>query len=167
MSAKRITVNILTVTFLCAAHSLAANAGSGVGQQPAANSSSGPSLGKWEFTGKDSTGVAWTGALTIEKLDPNRFDTNKYHSMCILEVHSASSGRGVEAPCTYNPATRAVSFSTGTSTSASSYTAVLSPDNKSLTQGKWTESKKDDQKSGQSGVTVVSGGTWSAKLTAR
>ena len=167
MSAKRITVSILTVAILCAAHSLAANAGSGAGQQPAANSSSGPSLGKWEFTGKDSTGVAWTGTLTIEKLDPNNFDTNKYHSMCILEVNSASSGRGVEAPCMYNPSTRAVSFSTGTNRSASSYTAVLSPDDKSLTQGKWTESKKDDQKSGQSGVTVVRAGAWSAKLTAR
>jgi hypothetical protein len=44
---------------------------------------------------------------------------------------------------------------------------VLSPDGKSLTPGKWTESKKDDKKSGQAGMTVVSSGTWSAKLTAR
>jgi hypothetical protein len=51
------------------------------------------------FTGKDSTGVVWTGTLVIEKLDLNRFNTDKYHSMCILEVQSASSGRGVEAPC--------------------------------------------------------------------
>jgi hypothetical protein len=167
MSAKRITVAILTVTILCAAHSLAATTGSGAGQQPAANSSSGPSLGKWEFTGKDNTGVAWTGALTIEKLDPDRFDTNKYHSMCNLDVQSSSSGRGVGAPCRYDPSTRAVSFSTGTMASESSYTAVLSPDGKSLAGGKWTESKKDDRKSGQSGVTVVKTGDWSAKLTAR
>ena len=150
MSAKRITVAILAAGLLCAA-----------------NSSGGPSLGKWEFTGKDSTGVSWTGTLTIEKLDPDRFDTNKYHSMCNLEVQSSSSGRGVEAPCRYNPSTRALSFSTGTMASESSYTAVLSPDGKSLTQGKWTESKKDDRKSGQSGVTVVRAGTWSAKLAAR
>jgi hypothetical protein len=154
MSAKRIAVATLTVTILCAAHSLAAN------------SSSGPSLGKWEFTGKDNTGLAWTGTLTVEKLDPDRFDTNKYHSMCNLEVQSSSSGRGVEAPCRYDPNTRAVSFSTRTMASESSYTAVLSPDGKSLAQGQWTESKKDDRKSGQSGVAVFKTGAWSAKLTA-
>lgn len=144
MSPNRIIVAILTVIVLCAA----------------ATSDAGPSLGKWEFTGKDNTGVAWTGTLTIEKLDPNRFDTNKYHSMCSLQVESASTSSGVEAPCKYDPSTRALSFSTGVSTTHS-YTAVLSPDGKSLTKGKWTESKTDGQKS------VVQTGDWSAKLTAQ
>lgn len=152
MSANRITVTILTLTMLCAAHGLAGNAG--------------PAFGKWQFTGKDSAGVVWTGTLAIEKLDLNRFNTNKYHFMCNLEVQSASTGRGVEAPGTYDPAARAVSFSTGIS-EITSYTAVLSPDGKSLTQGKWTVTKKADKKSGQAGMIVVSAGTWSAKLTAR
>jgi hypothetical protein len=71
--------------------------------------------------------------------------------MCELELQSASSGRGVEAPCLYNPQTRTLSFSGGTSSRKYSYTAVLSPDGKSLTQGRWTE--------GDSGS-----GTWSARL---
>jgi hypothetical protein len=37
-------------------------------------------------------------------------------------------------------------------------------DNRSLTQGKWTESKNDAKKKGQSGMTTVSTGDWSAKL---
>lgn len=147
MSANRIIISILTLTILCAAQSL---------------SISGPSLGKWAFTGKDSAGVVWTGTLVIEKLDPNRFDTNKYHSMCILAVKSASSEKGVEAPCRYDPASRALSFSTGIS-EITSYAAVLSADGKSLTEGQWTASKKG----GQAGMTVVSAGTWSAALTAR
>jgi methionine-rich copper-binding protein CopC len=72
----------------------------------------------------------------------------------------------VEAPGRYDPAARALSFSTGIS-EVTSYTAVLSPDGKSLTQGKWTKSKKDRKQSGQAGMTVVSAGTWSAKLAAR
>lgn len=166
MSANRIIVTILTLTMLCAAHGLAGNAGSGAGQPPAATSGSGPTLGKWVFTGKDNKGVVWTGTLAIEKLDLNRFNTNKYHFMCNLEVQSASTGRGVEAPGTYDPAARTLSFSTGIS-EITSYTAVLSPDGKSLTQGKWTVTKKDDKKSGQAGMIVASAGTWSAKLTAR
>lgn len=164
MSANRIFVNILTLTILCVAHSFAGN--TGAGQPPAAASNSGPSLGKWAFTGKDSAGVVWTGTLTIEKLDSNLFDASKYHSMCILQVKSASSEREVGAPSTYDPAARALSFSTGIS-AITSYSAVLSPDCKSLTQGQWTQSKKDNKKSGPAGMAVVGAGTWSAKLTAQ
>jgi hypothetical protein len=144
MSANRILVSALILTILCAGQDL---------------SKIGPSLGKWAFTGKDTAGVVWTGALVIEKLDQDRFDTNKYHSMCILAVKSASSENGVEAPCRYDPATRAVSFSTGIS-EITSYAAVLSPDGTSLTEGKWTKAKKGGQ-------AAVSAGTWSAKLAAR
>jgi hypothetical protein len=125
----------------------------------AAGSGEGPALGKWAFTGKDNTGLVWTGTLSVEKLDPNRFSTDKYHSMCSLEVESsdASKGtRGVEAPCRWDPGTRGVSFTTGVSTTHL-YTAVLSADGKSLTQGKWTETK-DGSKD------PVRSGTWSAKL---
>jgi hypothetical protein len=27
----------------------------------------GPFLGKWEFTGKDNTGLVWSGTLSIDK----------------------------------------------------------------------------------------------------
>jgi len=159
MSANR-TIAILTVVILCAAHGLVANGGAGAGQEAAANSNIGPSLGKWEFTGKDNTGLVWTGTLTIEKLDPTRFDATKYYADCSLDVQSpdpSKGTRGVEAPCTYDPSTRAVSFSTGVSLTHL-YTAVLSRDGKSLTGGKWTESKE---------ATVVRSGEWSAKLAAR
>ena len=166
MFTNRITIAVLGITVFSASHGVAADAGSGVGQQQSAKNSNGPALGKWEFTGKDNTGVAWTGTLAIEKLDPNLFDAKKYHSMCILEVQSAdpSQGtRGVGAPCSYDPGTRAVSFSTGVST-IHSYAAVLSGDGRSLTRGKWTESKNDAKKSGQSGMSAVRTGDWSAKL---
>ena len=145
MSAKRIIVTILTLTMLCAALCLAGD--------------SGPAFGKWQFTGKDNAGVVWTGTLTIEKLDPNRFDTVKYQFMCVLETKSANSENGVSAPGRYDQAAHSLSFSTGIS-QITSYTAVLSADGKSLTQGKWTVTKK-------AGNTVVSSGTWSAKLAAR
>jgi hypothetical protein len=145
MTANRIIVAIVTLTVLCAAICLA-NGG-------------GPAFGKWQFNGKDNAGVVWTGTLTIEKLDPNRFDTVKYQFMCDLEAKSANSENGVSAPGRYDQAARSLSFSTGIS-QTTSYTAVLSPDGKSLTEGKWTVTKK-------AGNTVVSSGTWSAKLAAR
>jgi hypothetical protein len=161
MSRKRVIVAILAImamTILSMTCALAANQGS---------ASSGPSLGKWEFTGKDNAGMIWTGTLSIEKLDPTRFDPKQYHSMCSLEVQSndPSKGlKGVEAPCEWDARTRAVSFTTGYDVTHV-YTAVLSSDGKSLTQGKWTESQKNGR--GQSGETIVRSGSWSAKLLAR
>lgn len=161
MSAKRMVVAILGITAFSVvgmAGALAAGEGSG---------NSGPSLGKWEFTGKDNTGLVWSGTLSIEKLDPTRFDPKQYVSMCSLDVNSndpSKGGRGVEAPCEWDPSTRAVSFTTGISVTHR-YSAVLSSDGKSLTQGRWTESKKNG--SGQSGETIVGSGNWSAKLPAR
>ena len=161
MSRKRMIVAILGVTaftIACVASALAANQGS---------AHSGPSLGKWEFTGKDNTGLVWSGALSIEKLDPTRFDAKTYVSMCSLVVNSTDESkgeRGVEGPCEWNPGTRTVSFTVGV-TVTHRYSAVLSSDGKSLTQGKWTSSKKNDR--GQSGETIVGSGNWSAKLPAR
>jgi hypothetical protein len=166
MFTDHLTIAVLSLAVSFASRGVAACAGSGAGQQQSAKTNNGPALGKWEFTGKDNTGLTWTGTLVIEKLDPNRFDANKYHSLCSLEVQSpdpSQGTRGVEAPCRYDPGTRVLSFSTGVST-VHSYTAVLLGDGRSLTKGKWTESKSDGKKSGQSGMSVVRTGDWSAKL---
>jgi hypothetical protein len=73
---------------------------------------------------------------------------------------SAKGAKGVEAPCEWNPGTRAVSFG-NSYPAANAYTAILSGDGKVLTQGKWTESKiVRGQVAG-----VVRSGEWSAKLS--
>ena len=162
MFTNKIMIAVLSVAVFSVFHGVAACAG----QPQAAKSGNGPALGKWEFTGKDNTGLVWTGTLAIEKLDPNRFDASKYSSMCSLEVESTDPSKGtkgVEGPCSYDPGTRVVSFSVGVVT-LHSYTAVLSGDNRSLIQGKWTESKSDAKKSGQSSTGAAVTGTWSAKL---
>jgi hypothetical protein len=159
MSTNRTIVILLTITVV----SLALVVPGPAADQGSAKS--GPSLGKWEFTGKDNTGLVWSGTLSIEKLDPARFDPNKYHSLCSLEVQSsdpAKGTKGVEAPCEWNPGTRTVSFG-NTYPAANVYTAILSGDGKVLTQGKWTESKIVR---GQVGG-IVRSGEWSAKLSNR
>lgn len=158
MSATRMLVTLLIIT--------AVSLTIGVPAQAADQSSakSGPSLGKWEFTGKDNTGLVWSGTLKIEKLDLTRFEA-KYHSLCILEVESSDPSKGtkgVEEPCEWNPGTRTVTFG-NTYPAINVYTAVLSDDGKALTQGKWTESKVvRGQVAG-----VVRSGVWSAKLSNR
>ncbi len=162
MFKNRISIALLSIFVFSTFQAIAAKAGPGAGEPQQAKSGDGPALGKWEFTGKDNKGLVWTGTLTIEKLDPQSFDVDRFHSMCSLEMESTDpnvGGRGVSAPCTYNKATRAVEFTTGAS-NISSYTAVLSADGRSLTQGKWTESEK----SRQSGTKVLRTGDWSAKL---
>jgi hypothetical protein len=157
MSTKRIIAAILIAAvaytvqgFICA--------GSCAGQQPAAGNG-GPLLGRWEFAGKDSKGVVWKGTLRVQKLDTKLFDADRFHSIFILEAQSADSSSGVEAPCKWDVDKREVSFSTG----SVEYTAILSPDGKSLTQGKWTESEKDYQ---TREATITKTGVWSAKFTA-
>jgi hypothetical protein len=148
---------VLAVILLCVTFGFAANAASA---PQAVADGKGPVLGKWQFAGKDNTGLAWTGTLTIDKLDPARFDVKSYYALCSVEVESTdpSKGtRGVEAPCKYDPSTRTVSFTTGAMTTHV-YTAVLSADGKSLTDGKWTETR-DKQ--------VVRSGEWTAKAPAR
>jgi hypothetical protein len=148
---KRI-ISILIITilgFICA--------GSCAGQQPAAESK-GLILGKWAFDGKDDKGVVWTGTLTIGELDTTRFNTGEYHSMCILEAESKASSNVVDTPCVWDPLKREVSFGTGISV----YTAILSADGKSMTQGRWTESDKDFR---TRKVTVTKTGDWSAEYT--
>jgi hypothetical protein len=78
--------------------------------------------------------------------------------MFILETESKDSSYGLEAPCVWDPVKREVSFGTGNAV----YTAILSADGKSMTQGKWTESEKDFH---TRKVTVTNTGVWSAKYT--
>jgi hypothetical protein len=105
--------------------------------------------GKWDFTGKDGAGVQWLGTLTVEKLEPNSFDPAEYSNVCDLSLTSANSGRGVSGPCLYDPRTKVFSLAGGEGSHKYSFTAVLSPDGASLTQGRSVE--------GASGS-----GTWTA-----
>ena len=153
MTMKRIILSVLIITIICMVQGLAVHAGP-------STENSGPPLGKWEFTGKDSKGVSWTGTLVVQKLDTKRFDADKFHSMCSLEMKSANSTNAVDTPCKWEPNKREVSFSTG---DTASYTAILSPDGKSLTQGKWTDSEKDYR---TRKITIKRTGVWSAKFIA-
>jgi hypothetical protein len=155
----RILLLTFVLTLICAPCIVAADPGQG---QPAAKA--GPALGEWKFTGKDNAGVVWTGKLTLGKVDPDRFNVEKYHSMCNLEAKSASSERGVEIPATYDAATRVFTFQNEMSMGGVTYTAVLSPDGKSLTQGKWRET---DKNFGEKEKRVVSTGEWSASIAAK
>ncbi len=124
----------------------------------------GLSHGDWQFTRKDNEGVTWTGTLTIEKLDTNRFNADKYNYNCRIEAQSAKSSRGVEGPCKYDSAARTLTLGGGR-TDSYSYSAVLTPDGKALAQGKWAETI-DEEKNGQ-WVKVKKTGEWSAKLAGK
>ncbi len=139
MSAKRIIVTILALAILCPA-------------LPPAAGSDGPAFGQWSFSGKDNKGVAWTGTLTIERLATG--EEGALQAMCSLEVQSKQMGRGVGASCKYDAATRILSFGNKGPSNAFSYRAVLSPDGKNLTQGKWSETVRSETTTGE----------WSAKF---
>jgi hypothetical protein len=151
MPVKRITIIILIITilgFICA--------GSCAGQPSA--ESKGPVLGNWAFDGKDDKGVVWTGTITIKELDTKNFDASEYYAGCVLDAASKDSGKGVDGPCVWNSGTREFSFRAG----GSAYSAILSVDCKSMTQGKWTVTEKDFR---TRKVTVTNTGDWSAKYT--
>jgi hypothetical protein len=120
-------------------------------------------FGKWAFTGKDSNGVDWSGSLTVGKLDPERFNPEKYDYMCELDLRSANSGRGVGAPCTYDAKTGTLAF--GGSRGLYNYSAVLSPDGASLSQGKWREFAEDNF--GRKTAVITKTGEWSARRAAK
>jgi hypothetical protein len=120
--------------------------------------------GTWEFTGKDNTGLVWSGTLSIEKLDPARSDPNKYHSLCRFEVQSSDkqSTEDRQVLSGWDPGACTVSF--GKSYPAVNvYTAIPSGDGKVFMQGKWTGSRIVR---GQAGV-IIRSGEWSAKLSDR
>ena len=130
-------------------------AGAGAGQAPEAEYT-GPALGKWSFKGKDDKGGVWTGTLTISEQDSGGA---KYRD-CSLDAESKDgTSNGVGSECRWNPAKREVSFGPE---DMAMYTAILSADGKSMTQGKWTEAEKDW---GTGKVAVKKTGAWSAAYT--
>jgi hypothetical protein len=88
-------------------------------------------LGKWEFTGKDDTGGKWTGVIVII--------IENEEVACDLNIQGPKFSSGIGGPFPCAPDQRSFSCATG----GNSYTAVLSADGKSLTDGKWT-TKGDD-----------------------
>ncbi len=118
------------------------------GNRAAAPSGPDPLLGKWAFTGSETAGAAWTGTLTIRELDPTGYgDTPPpFSHVCEMNLESGNASRGLEGPCLYNPKTKTLSITSGPE---EQYTAVLSDDGASLTQGRW--------------VTGSINGTWSAR----
>jgi hypothetical protein len=154
MSSNR-TVVVFVVILLCAASVRAFIPDSGATQAAVSPADGPPSLGKWEYTSRDNSGTTWTGTLTFEKVDPTKWDAKRYFALCEIEESSPNKGtRSRQHLCEYDGRTRTVSFKLMVAT-IFSYSAVLSQDSKSLTNGKWTEMK---------GTKVVSSGEWSAKL---
>ncbi len=101
-------------------------------------------VGKWEFNGKNGAGVQWRGDLAITKLQQDGFDPASYTNECDINLSSANSGKGMSGPCLYDLQTRRFSFAGGDGSSKFSFTAVLSPDGKSLAQGRWVEGASPD-----------------------
>ncbi len=124
----------------------------------------GLSYGGWQFTRKDNEGVTWTGTLKIEKVDADRFNADKYNCECTIEAKGPKSSRGVGGPCTYDPKTRTLTLGGGR-TDDYSYTAVLTPDGKALTQGRYSETV--DELKNDDWVKVKKSGEWSAKLASK
>ena len=110
-----------------------------------------PVLGKWEFTGTDGTGAAWTGFLTIREIDLSGYGENPppYSHQCEFDLRSANSSQGMDSPCLYDEATRKLSAG---SEPPNQYTAVLSADGASFVEGRWGEGEPAK-------------GSWSAKST--
>ncbi len=125
---------------------------------------SGLSYGNWQFTRTDTDRVTWTGTLKIEKLDTDRFSAEKYNYQCSIEAQGPKSTREVEGPCKYDSATRTLTLGGGQRDSYS-YTAVLTPDGKALTQGKYSETVEEMKN--DAWVKVNKSGAWSAKLAGK
>jgi hypothetical protein len=126
--------------------------------------SQGPGLGfgTWAFTGKDKAGIVWKGTLGIEKLDASQFDPQEYIAQGNLWIESAGGeAKGANPPIRYDPATRVFTMGAESDYGGAVYTAVLSPDGKSLTKGTWRET---DRSSNEKEKRVVSEGEWSATL---
>jgi hypothetical protein len=92
-------------------------------------------LGKWTFTAKDAKGVVWNGTLEITSLGDYSSESGKHSNMCDVSMQSGNTGKGFGAGCLYNSLNKTLTWLND----EYSFTAVLSPDGKSLLQGKWTE----------------------------
>lgn len=117
-------------------------------------------FGTWEFTGKDKAGTVWTGTLVIEKPDRNMFESPQVIAQGNLQI-KAADGRGLGAltPIQYDPATRIVTMGGESKYGGTVYTAILSPDGKTLTKGAWRETEwvSEEKK-----TRLASEGEWSA-----
>ena len=153
MSTRRLAVVTLVLFALAVPLAVAVQAG----QKPAAGDLG---FGKWNFAGKDKTGAVWTGPLVIEKPDTNMFDPQQYIAQGNLQIKNADGGgKGALSPIAYDPGTRAFTMGGISKYGGSVYTAVLSPDGKSLLKGTWKEAEYlSDTKT----TRVVSEGEWSA-----
>jgi hypothetical protein len=162
MISRRLSVIIIVALTLGAPLVLAAGASGAAlaGQQPVGQDN-GPAFGNWKYTGKDKAGVVWTGTLVIEKLDPQQFNPQKYIAVGDIrsENPDGSSGKGLRAAIQYDPATRVVMIGEDSDYGGAVYTAVLSPDGKTLSNGVWRETERgSDEKE----KLVTSEGEWSA-----
>ena len=117
-------------------------------------------FGTWAFTGKDKTGVIWTGTLVIEKLDTSQFDPQKYVAQGNFQIENADGGgKAANPPIRYDPATCVFTMGAESDYGGAVYTAVLSPDGKRLTKGTWRETERwSDEREKR----VASEGEWSA-----
>jgi hypothetical protein len=161
MIVRRIAVVTAILLAFAAPLLLAAGAPEAVrAGQPAGAGVSSLDFGSWKFTGKDKSGVVWTGTLVIEKLDADQFDPQKYVAQGNLRIETADgSAKGANPPIQYDPATRAFTMGAESEYGGAVYTAVLSPDGKRLTKGAWRETERgSDEKEKR----VVSEGEWSA-----
>ena len=119
-----------------------------------------PAFGTWKFMGKDKTGVVWTGKLVIEKLNPEWINPQVYVAGGKIAIENADgAGKGLDAGVAYDPVTRVITIGEDSDYGGAVYTAVISPDWKSLTKGVWRETDRltDDKKK-----PVTSEGEWSA-----
>lgn len=161
MIIRRIAIVIVILFALATPLFLAAGvAGSVSAGAQAVSSGPGLGFGTWAFTGKDKTGVIWTGTLVIEKLDTSQFDPQQYIAQGDLRIESADGGgKGANPPIRYDPATCVFTMGAESDYGGAVYTAVLSPDGKRLTKGTWRETERW---SNEKEKRVVSEGEWSA-----
>jgi hypothetical protein len=92
-------------------------------------------LGEWTFTGQDAKGTVWNGTFKVSPLGEYSSNSGEFSNMCSVTARSGNTGKGISAGCQYNALNKTLTWSNDDF----SLTAVLSPDGKSLTQGKWLE----------------------------
>ncbi len=96
-------------------------------------------VGKWDFAGKDGSGAQWTGTLTVTKMDADMMGRDKFSNICDLNLSNGNAGKGMSGPCLYEPKTKRLTYESHEGFSNFSFTAILSPDGASLSQGRWVE----------------------------
>jgi hypothetical protein len=161
MTAHRIAVVSFALFMVGAPLVLAAGApGRSPSGHQAAQQDFSPAFGTWKFTGKDKNGVAWTGTLILEKPNPDWINPQKYVAGGKIEIESADgAGKGLDGGVAYDPVTRVITIGDDSDYGGAVYTAVISPDWKSLTKGVWRET---DRLTADNKKPTLSEGEWSA-----